>query len=55
MTSELFQVFRLAAMAVQINLVCEIQQRPGGFIHRCLPIVLLDGVSQLPVSQLDTE
>ena len=55
MASQSFQIFGPAAMALEINLVCEIQQRPGGLIHRCFSIVFLDGLGQLPVSQLSTE
>jgi len=55
MTSELFQVFRSAVMAVEIDLVGEIQQRPRRCIDRRLSIVLLDGFGQLPVSQFSTE
>ena len=42
-------------MALQIDLIGEIQQRPHGFIHRRLSIILLDGFGQFPVSQLGTE
>ena len=55
MTSELFQVFSSAVMAVEIDLVGEIQQRPRRCIDRRLSIVLLDGFGQLPVSQFSTE
>ena len=55
MTSELFQVFRRAGMALQIDLIGEFQQRPCGFIHRRLSIILLDGLGQFPVSQFGTE
>ena len=55
MTSELSKTFRRAGMALQIDLIGEIQQRPRGFIHRRLSIIRFDGFGQFPVSQLGTE